>query len=488
MENIAETPIIEEIPYNVAVCYADGSAMPNPGFYGTGVHGYIYNTINLDKKNGDKPSKYVISDIGYLEADQLLKYKYRTVIPDYYINGYVSYDGIGTNNIGELNGFIEVITNLMQQTELAIKHYIIKTDSMYLINVEKSILRDTARSWASEFGKPNLQYWHVLEKLILEMKEKDITYEIVKVLGHSTSLGNILADRLALLGRTESTRLNADISIMVTPAKNYWTAKVDRHPFLSFKQLFFTNTLRESNTENLYAVMNYKRDVEPGKKSHEACFGLVLLQEQQTYIESVIDVYQKHLKTLSIIYTANLNDIYSQYAILYNSLFGDKIYNYNRKRGILSVLERLELVYDVRPTGLANQAIDKIMGLYTIIREYRSTDKVHANRLFIDVTDSFYGVDEKGKPVTVIKNGINSVNLEVNAFDTDLFIPIELGKDTLERNVFKRIEKENTKVTLVVTKISPTFIDYYLVVEMVNTGDISVWCNFYNNNILLPKK
>ncbi len=479
---------IEQNNYNVAICYADGSAMPNPGFYGTGVHGYIYNTSNLDKKTGDKPSKYIISDIGYIEVEQLARHQYHTVIPDYYINGYVSYDGVGTNNIGELNGFIEVVANLMQQTELDIKHYIIKTDSMYLINVEKAIQRDTARSWVNDFNKPNLKYWHVFEKLLLEMKERNITYEIVKVLGHSTSLGNNLADRLAFLGRIESTRLNSEVSINVTPAKNYWNAKADRHPFLTFKQLYFTNSLREANSENVYAVMNYKRDVEPGKKSHEACFGLVVLQDEQTYIESIINAYQKRLNTLSVISTANLNDIYSQHAMTYHSLFGDKIYTYDRKKGILSVMEEMELVYDVRPTGLANQAIEKIMGLYGIIKAYRTNDRSYVHREFIDVTDTFYGVDEKGKPCTLIKGGVNSLDLKVKAFDIEILIPLELGKDTLERNVFKRIEKDNTKVTLVVTKISPTFLDYYLIVDMAGTGDISIWCNFYNNNILLPKK
>jgi ribonuclease HI len=490
---VMENEILVEENYNIydtIVLYGDGSAGPtNPGFYGSGIHGYIYNSNNVGKKNGDKPNKYVISDIGYIEVEQILKYKHETVIPDFYVNGYFSYIGISTNNVAELNAFIESSFHILSNTNFNFKKVIFKTDSMYLINVVNAIRRDTNKSWVNESTKPNLSSWHVLYDIITNYDKAGITCEIVKVLGHSTSLGNHLADRLALLGRTESTRFKPDNKFELTPAKGYWNVKLDRHPFLSFKQLFFTNSLRDASSENSYAIMNYKTDVEPGKKTHEACFGLVILQDKQDYIESAINAYQSFLKSFSVISTVNLTDLYSQYVINYTSLFGDSPYMFNSKRGVLSLMEDVDVVSEIRPAGLATQAIDKIMGLYTILNEYRNRETILTTaKTYHDITDLMYGVDEKGKPTTLIKGGVNTLDVIINIDGVDTKFPLDLGRDTLERNTFKRMEKNDPHVFIVYNKVTPTYIEYFVLVELRETGDLSIWCNFYNNRIFLPKK
>jgi len=470
---------IDNEGYSVVV-YVDGSARPNPGFYGSGYHGYIFKNESKGKKNTDKLTKYVISDIGYIEADQLLKFKYVTVIPEFYINGYCSYGDIGTNNVAELNAFIESCLNLLN-TEFDIKKIVIKADSQYLLGIIKTV--SNGDDWMYDPNKPNLSYWRTIRTIVDTLKSKNIELVTMKVDGHSTSLGNNIADRLALIGTTQSTRFKVENKFHLTPGNKYWGITKERHPFLSFKQLFFTNSLRSKSEETIYSIMNYKKDVEPGRKSHEACFGLVILQNHDDYIENAITTYQSYLKSLSLMSSVDLDALYSQNAVVMQDAFGNDGLLFDYKRNLLTMTETQEIVFEVKPAGLATQAIEKLMALHSIIQEYKDSG---TSRTYIDITDHFFGLDAKNKVITKLGNGVADLNITVNFEGKDLLIPLVLGTDTLTRNIFKRIEKENVKVTLVLKRLSPSFITYYTIVDMQTSGDISIWHNFYNNNILLP--
>lgn len=457
----------------------DGSAKPNPGFYGTGIHGYMFNENNLNKKTNDKPDKYTITDLGYIETDQLLKHNYKLVNPEYYIDGYFSYGNVGTNNIAELNGFIELCNNLLN-SDFEIEKIIIKTDSLYMMSVIRDVAKD--KNWQQQLNKPNLSYLYIIEDVINKLKEKNIEYRLEKVEGHSGYIGNHIADRLSVSGRNISSRFKDANNFIITPNKKYWTNKLQRHPFLSFRQLFFTNNMRTAESENLYAIMNYKKDSEPGRKTHEACFGIVILQNTDEYIENVINSYQKNLRTMSILSTVDMDMLYSSYVSNYLNMFGTDLLTFDNKRNILSLMEEQELVSEVRPSGLGNQALDKMLSLYNIIKEYKD---VGVSRDYIDISSYFYGINEKNKRQVLVPNGINEVtiNLDYNGYKSKLIL--ELGKDTLTRNVFKRMENDNINVILVVKKIKPQYLNYYVIIENTDSGDISIWHNFFTNHILI---
>ena len=130
------------LPHTV-ILYLDGSSWPNPGFYGSGIHGYAFLNEKIGKKDGNKPNKYILTNIGYLELELLQKYQggYETIIPEFFIDGYYSYSGISTNNVAELNAFIESVDKLIElkndkEVGYEVTKIIFQTDSMYLINVE----------------------------------------------------------------------------------------------------------------------------------------------------------------------------------------------------------------------------------------------------------------------------------------------------------------------------------------------------------------
>lgn len=504
----------ELLEKQIAVVYTDGSANPNPGYYGSGAHGYIYTIKNIGKKTSDKPNKYLLSTLGYLELTELAKYKeltsdeikeildkkdsdlttiknmlvnehrYAEVIPDYYVNAYYSYSGIGTNNVAEVLAFIN-ITNQLVNEDLNLTEIMIKTDSTYLIHIFNTVLKDD--SWMNTVDT-NVDYWHQIRALVNMLKDKDITIKLIKVLGHSTAIGNNLADRMAFVARNNASLNNVSSNFKLTPGKKYWNSDADRHTFLKFKQLFFTNNLRETINEKFYSIMEYKKEEDVGKKSHEALFGLVILNEAPSLIEDTIKAYQTNLNTLSIISTLDLNALYAQTTRHYHELYNNYIYNFNKRNTTLMALGEIPIVYSIVPSGLANQALDRMMLLYDIIKEYRIKDSEKVTRTFIDVTDKFYLKEPKNKVTTLLPKDTANFSLTVTVNDIELFVPIELGKDCPSRNQFKQIEKDDVSVHLVIKQASEFAYNYYILVEMKATNDIGVFCNFYGNLLLLDKK
>ncbi len=463
----------------------DGSAIQQ-GPIGSGLHGYIFLSSKLDVKSNDKPSKYILTDIGYIESELVAKTEghHHTIIPEAYVDGYCSFNMLSTSNVAELFAFIatgrKVIEMFNDPETYTITNFIYQTDSMYVIHVINNILKDDR--WKSE-DKINKEYWLMISEIIDTLKALDITFKTDKVKGHGTHLGNNTADRLAFLGRMESTRFRPEVNFTISPAKGYWTATKERHPFLSLRQLFFTNLQRENSDENIFAVMKYKKDDELGKKSHEACFGLVIFKEKDEYLENMISEYQKHNKSLSLLSSLDLNNLYSNVVCRYYDIFNTKPFVYNKNNGVLSLWEEQDVVTEIRPAGLATQAFNKVTNLYSLIRAYRadSSDTIKS----YDISKLFYDLDEKSKIKTVIPNGVNTVNVEFNFKGIDIKIPLELGKDTLDRNAIKKLESIETKITLMVEEVSDLMAKYYIIIDVQDKGDISIWHNFYSNNILL---
>jgi len=358
MEN-NNTNHVENNNTNHAVLYSDGSAYPNPSnSWGSGFHGYTYSSDNLDKKNGDRPNKFIISNIGYIEVDLASKTKHQTVIPTKYINGYGSYNVHGSNNTAELMAVIYSVNELLKLTGgEKISSIRIKSDSAYTLGMVDRIKEGI--DWRTQYDK-NLEYLAMIADFLNRAKENDVEIITEKVTAHDTSLGNYIADQLALLGRLISSRHNTDVEKLIyTDPKKYWKPDLERHPFLQYKQLFFIN---DSGTEKpLYAIMNYKKDDEPGKKSHEASFGLVILDEPIEIIEIVKSVYQSYLNSLSLISAVDLNMLFNQNTYMLYELFGKDIFTFNtRGRRYLSVLEEDIVCTEIHPAGLAKKALESL--------------------------------------------------------------------------------------------------------------------------------
>ena len=467
---------IEEIYH--AIYYSDGSAGPaNPGGFGTGLHGYVFAESKLGLKSGDRPSKYHITNIGYVENGQMGP-DIKTVIPEYYIDGYVSNSAIGTNNVGEIDGVLYAIRDVLQ-SDKNIKTITVKTDSTYTMGVFQKVKLDDRRSWDTPATANHPKYLEV-EIELKALEKADIKLSIVKVLAHSTSLGNNTADRLAFLGRNNSNKYQEfNVNIKHTEGK-YWKLTEEKHPFLNYKQLFF---MRGVGSESYYCVLNYAKDEEVGRKSNTATFGLVKLGEPVEKIENIITTYNNYLNSLSIISSVNMIALYSQRALLYEKLFGNDIYIPSTKgRKYLSILEEDIVCSEIYPPGLAKNALDKTMLLNNVLSDYEEDRSVFK---YVDITDKIYGVDAKGKPNTILQQ--NDATLDVEVEDIGV-IPVKIGDEIITRNQFKKLEKNETKVYFVYNMKTKNSLEYWTLVDSVKTNDKAIYTNFYTNTYFFKGK
>jgi len=473
--------------YDVVV-YIDGSAIPNPGNMGSGIYGYMFKSNEIVEKHNTGLKTCATTNYGFYPKNYST-FKPTDAIhlvnPVYYIHGYVSYPNTGTNDQAEVKVFKELVdflTSIEATTlDLKLNTLRIKSDSNYFLHICDKITTTPKSTWEPAI-KTNEDLWYEVESTIAKLKEHNISVEFLKVKGHSESLGNHYADRLALIGNEVSKTGKYGANIRLVPARGYWKRSDVEHPFLKTKQLFFISGDYKINNKTTYAIMNYDSKVEVGVKTADASFGLIMLKEEPYLVKDIIDFYNKRLGTLSIISTVNLNNAYSQNTQVQYNLFGSDIFTYDNKRAIVNVWDEYSVARAIKPAGLATHAYNAVMGLGIILKEYLD-NKPTLRRKFIDVTDQFYEHDEKGKVKIKLPNGTNLLDVKFNMFDREIKVPLDLGRDMLNRNILKRLEKLEPKIILAITDMSDNktkYIEYHIIIEL-KTGDIGIWCNLFSN-------
>lgn len=461
-----------------AVIYGDGSADNITGEYGAGATGYIYTDDAIDKKSGDVPSKYVITDIGYLENSELNKYKYKTVLPKFYFDGVYGYTDVGSNNRAEILSFIETIDNLLDDIRFNIKKVIFKSDSAYTLLAIEYIRDKSENEWKPKLIS-NIDIITKLQEIINRLKDNSVEIITMKVQGHSISLGNNIADRLAFMARRTKKRY-----FNIVENNKHWSKKIEPHPLVKFKQLF-TNVY-ENKKENIYGIMEYKVGVEIGKKSHESIFGLVVLNDKLQLVEDAVTKYLSRFKTLNLVYSVNLENLYNRNSGYYYSLYGSDIMYVNRRTNNVLTIDDNVVVKNIYPSGLAVQAYDKMLKLYDILKIYRdyiSNSKLDVNLYnIIDITDKIYTIGKKNKYSCIIPVTANSLDLDIEAFNKKLKIIVGYSRDTISRSQFKSLEKSSPKVYLILNAFYGNMIEYYTIVDL-NDGNTGVYCNLYSNKV-----
>lgn len=464
--------------YNL-VLYGDGSADNMLRIYGVGFTGYIYSDDTKNKPSSDKPNRYTITNIGYLENELLGKYKYDTVVPSYYIEGMIGYEEEGTNNVAELKAFIEPLEYLFKNN---INHYnlksiLFKSDSSYTLLILDYLANNPKEIWQKKV-LANLDLVDRIYSIINLLKDNNIELKWIKVIGHSTSLGNNIADRLALHGRVHKCNI-----IEVVPSKKHWSKSFDIHPLLRFRQAFFMTS--ETRSEPMYIIMDYKTGEEVGKKTHDALFGITILEKEENMIKDAVDMFTNKFGTTSLLSTIDLKVLSSRNVLYYYKIFGKHAYRYENKNKSVLSLDDDYVCRNVYPPGLAMQAYEKINFLYMILSEYRDNKPIE-NRIFTDVTDSFYMIKttkKTEKRVCSLPLGENIVKLNLNLYGKKIQCNLVLGTDMPNRNQMKAIEDNVEKVVLSTIKLNK-MIDYQIIIETKNK-EYGIYTNLYSCKIFL---
>lgn len=481
-----------------AIIYTDGSYRPNHegagiGFWGSGAHGYVYSTDPDVKTISDKPTKFVITDKGYIRNEEINKYKNKAteVKPIFYIDACYSFLNTGTVNTGELSAVIELLKDIeTHDDELELSSITIKSDSMYVVQESNKML-DNLGGYVVDKDKPNAEFLKDLYNTIEHLSSNagpGIIINIEKVKGHSDDPGNDIADLLAVYSRLQSSNRNVFRLFniyTIESNKKYWNFSIPRHPMLEYRQLFFTNSLRGTNDDIFYSILDYKTDKEPGVKTHDACFGLIKLKDKQDIVEDTIKSYHIACNNMNVISTLDLNLLFSRLNSYYYNLLGSSMYKYINKTFSLNTLNQSPIVFAIRPPGLAMQALEKTQYLHYLMSEFKSGNS-NLLRKYIDITEMVYSIKEdkhgKKKFTTKIDNTLDHIEVDVDGVK----VFVMLGKDTLSRNQFKHLEKDEPKVYLITETKSPDMMNYYTLIET-HKGDIGVFCNFYSGKVLLNK-
>ena len=394
---------------NKLILYTDGSFKnnvendPTLGCYGAGAHGYVFNKESEDKPTTDVPTNYIITDSGYImSADK--REDTKLVTPIHYIDASYSFLNKGTISRAELLAIRCTIDSVMENIDiLQVDEIEIWADSTYAIGVVSKILE--VKNWVDTIPNttPNYDIIKELENtLIFNTILKGITIKINKVQAHSVFIGNNLADGLAYYARNQSGCRNPESNFnifTIEKGKKYWGYELEQNELIKFKQLFFTNSLRAQHTEIIYAVMNYKTDVEPGTRTHDALMGLVSLSNPPEIIEDSIRTFHRGLATNSVLSTVDLKNLYSREVAYHYSLYGNKIFDFKFKTREL-LKNRVSIVKQIPSPGLGMKLLMDMQFMYGFIKLYREyknqfTDDnkiVEPNRniCYVDITDRLY--------------------------------------------------------------------------------------------------
>lgn len=463
----------------IAVVYSDGSAGPsNPGFIGSGVHGYIYSKEDFVDSLKDSPNGgYTITTKGYEKVD--LAKNLQKVNPSFYINGIYTYNLISTNNVAEVRAVTVTIKHILS-SELNITKVIFKTDSMYVLHIFRELMIGNDENIHL---KPNSDLWLIAKKLLEELNNKNIKLEFIKVLGHSDVLGNIITDSLANVARYNSEKENYGECFNIIPNNKYWKPNIKKNPFLNIKYLFYTHTDRELNPYR-YVIMDYASDNEVGVNDNSALFGLLYTKGQFQEIEEVLDIDKKISNGVYSLSELNLKTLYSTEHKLYKEIFGDMIYVPNKKNNGINIL--FNNLTNVTFQGLAKLAFNRTVELEQCYKNYMEycTEDNYSKSEFIDITDLIYKTNEKGKRVCILDQKDKYINYNYKNEDTNKVekIIISLGSEIIDRNTLKNIEKDVHNVYLEVIKKDKILQTNTLII----TDDvIAVYTNFFTRNRII---
>lgn len=493
-----------------AVFYTDGSARPNPGFFGSGVHGYAFRYIDESAAKPEKPTRtngLILTDEGYRTPSEVEQGLAKGVVAVKYLDAFRCYATSGTNNQGEINAVTLALTAFPEVTE-NIVYCKILSDSEYVVkNFNESLGVWKQRNWKTSTGSEvkNIDDWLALDRAATAISQNaKLVLEWVR--GHNDDFGNVISDYLAGIGTNASASRTGvaytnPIFTKVSDVLGYHKKEVDMNPLISHKRIYF-NTEAALNEPGVYYTAGWSgNDFIMGKRTNDASYSVVRLKEPDPVIETVRSAQaQLTSEANAIMYlkTDRLRDVDVYEFTKEHGQFA--LYREPRSRGFgLNFVDRKPVSFDIMPGELTLRAIDALthleVTLATFEEHYLTTGAMpdtDARYEAFDITEFFYTPVQKKVGKTIIASselkkefvvGIKSFEIphSIKVFDElrDVKFPLIFSDDIPARNVFKRIEQMNPKVFLVSWRESAHVLRYATVVMC--DESTSIWCNYYAN-------
>lgn len=480
------------------VYYTDGSARPNPGNAGWGLHGYTY---ELEKpKKGAGLKTHIVTSKGYREKlDQGAKHL--EVTPTSYFDILGAIKPPSTNNVAELRSTIEALKHSLTQNTTAtpVSEVQILSDSKMVVDGTNSWMDAWRRNgWKKRDGSSlsALSQWQEIYQLKESLKTNKISLAIDWVKGHNDNPGNEKADKLSVIGTMRSKRGNFLTEQDLAPAEGYWTKTATKPAMLDFNGLFF-NTLENYNEEGLYYLSNkFRVDDQIGAPTADTAYSIVKLKNPEWIVEWLrkeqIKVCDKGTRDLLV--AARLDLLYNNEIYRDIEEYGEDVLDRNSTRWDLYHIKNNDpLTRILMPAKLAMRAIEELTFLSMRLEQFEAKEDA---LIYNDITSLFYDtieVKKKGKIENHIKlkdtlpNGVSNIKAVVKAKREETLkeysIILIFGVDLPSRNALKALETRHPKLTLISWVESDLTLRYATILE--SDDGISITSSVYSDMKLI---
>lgn len=488
------------------VFYADGSCKGGntAGFIGYGVHGYAYS--NEPPKKGTGNPKYVPTMTGYVEkTDPTAK----AITPLKYFDAIGSSHQLSSNNVAELYAAKHAI-------ELATQHHaknvLIKSDSMYVVKgITEWSQHWVKNRWVKRDGTPvpNKIEWQGLLASITNLAATGAKLDVRHVKGHSTFLGNNIADKLADIGSEMSKNGKAITMGNTMPPEGYWKNQEEKSPLLAFRTMIFSTMISTQHPGEYYLTTDSKSEELVGKAHVDTAYGVVQLKQNEPVLEMIRRRQSELTEGMDYLTLARIDRIYGGGKADDLMRYGEHCLTLGNTRSkhmyfITDVPNRSHpqeqgepLTEQLEPPMLAMRAMVAVGDLKDILEQFKRQDQDEwaASRwCVLEVTNEFYGEEEKktGKEVKTVQAlkkeiAVTTIKktLNLNVFGRQMDVTMTLGLDLPGRNSLNRFAELGVKVHLVCVQESENAFRYHTVVQC--GEDWSVWSSYYSNMLVFPK-
>lgn len=478
------------------VIYTDGSARPNPGYTGSGLHGYRY----VPAEKFSKAGKWLITDKGYLSEKEVENLEAKPVLPTAYFDAYVPSLQQGTNNLAEILAPCILFEHFAEHVVEAKELHVVSDSKLMIEGITQWVHNWRANQWMTGSGSPvkNREAWERLDFHIRRFSEEN-NVSFRWVLGHDEDYGNTKADCLASIGTAVSTKQSDTPYVQVSQPQGYHKHEVVVHDLLSLKRIYF-NSDREYNTPGTYYQTGWAgNEFIVGKRVGDSYFSVVQLKTPDPLIEKIFD-HQAELNQgdNSVMYL-KLDRLRNPVVHQYLREHGMHVLNRDRRNLNLNFLDGKPVTFEVRPGELPLRAIDILANLEEMLEHFNNgylkpgaapfgNDRI---QLF-DITDHFYEKVEKKKG----KETILVTNLKKDFVPGMLHTEISFEAETVQgkrefkrkllfnedlpnRNVLKRIEIEVPSLYLLSWQESDNSLRYSVLVHTETA--LAIWSSHFSN-------
>ncbi len=492
--------IKEPVVNDGLVFYADGSCKGGntAGYIGFGVHGYAYSLAPPKKGTGNP--KYVPTSAGYVEKTEATAVP---ITPIKYFDAIGSSHQLASNNVAELYAAQHAI-------DLATRHHakkvLIKSDSLYVVNgINEWSQHWVKNRWIKRDGTPvpNKVEWQGLLSSISNLAATGAKLDVRHVKGHSTFLGNNIADKLADIGSEMSKNGKAIVMGNASQPDGYWKTQEEKSPLLAFRTMLFSTMTTTQHSGEYYLTTDSKSEELVGKAHVDTAYAVVQLKEKEPVLEMIRRRQSELTEGLDYLALARIDRIYAGGKADDLVRYGEHCLTLGPGRGkhmyfVTETKDGEPLTEQLEPPMLAMRAMVAVADLKDILEQFKRQDKDEWEKsrwCVSDITNEFFSSEEKksGKDIKVIQTLKKDITvttikktIEVNAFGRMVALNVTLGLDIPGRNNLNRFSEMGIKMHLVCTYESETAFRFHTVIQ---AGDNwSIWSSYYSNVMVFPKE